>query len=175
MKPNQNIYQTARERADMTQETVAERLCISTESLRMYETGRRRPSDETVVMMADIYHDEGLVYRHIKTSPVGRVLPDLTDRSLQECTMRLFRLLRNIVREERVETLLEIAEDGIIDTRERPVYNEIMKELREIAEAVIAISFIPEDISQQGKKKRPIGRETDKALERLEYTHISRI
>ncbi len=175
MKPNQNIYQTARERAGMTQETVAEQLCISTESLRMYETGRRRPSDETVVMMADVYHDKGLVYQHIKTSPVGCVLPELTERSLQECALRLFRLLRNIVREERVETLLEIAEDGIIDTQERPVYNEIMKELREIAEAVIAISFIPEDISQQGKKKRPIGRETDKALERLEYTHISQI
>lgn len=175
MKSNQNIYQTARECTGFTQEAAAEHLCISTESLRTYETGRRRPSDEMVMLMADIYHDEALIYRHIKASPVGCVLPDLTERSLQECTMRLFRLLRNIVREERVETLLEIAEDGVVDTQERPVYNEIIKELREIAETVIAISFIPEGIPKKGKKKRPIGRENDKALERLEYTHISRI
>ena len=99
MKPNQNIYQLARERAELTQEAASEQLYISTESLRMYETGHRRPSDEMVVMMADAYHDEALVYRHIKASPAGRVLPDLTERSLQECTMRLFRLLRNFVRE----------------------------------------------------------------------------
>lgn len=173
VKSNQNIYQSARECTDFTQEAAAECLHISTESLRMYETGRRRPSDEMAVMMADAYHDAALVYRHIKASPVGCVLPELTERSLQECAMRLFRLLRNIVREERIAALLEIAEDGIIDTQEWPVYNEIMKELYEVVEAVLAISFIPEGIFQKDKKKRPIGRETDKAPERLEYTHIS--
>lgn len=150
MKPNQNIYQLARESAGLTQEAASDQLYISTESLRMYETGRRRPSDEMAVMMADAYHDEALVYRHIKASPVGRVLPDLTERSLQECTMRLFRLLRKFVREQRVETLLEIAEDGIIDAQERPVYNEIMKDLREIVEAVIAIFF-----TSEGQEKTP--------------------
>ncbi|MDO4668940.1 MAG: hypothetical protein Q4A63_03895, partial [Butyricicoccus pullicaecorum] len=115
-----------------------------------YETGRRRPSDEMAVMMAEVYREEALVYRHIKASPAGRVLPDLTERSLQECTMRLFRLLRQFVREQHVETLLEIAEDGIIDEQERPVYNQIMSELREIVEAVIAISF-----TSEGQEKTP--------------------
>ena len=45
MKPSRNIYQTARERAGLTQEAASDRLYISTRgSLRMYETGRRRPS-----------------------------------------------------------------------------------------------------------------------------------
>lgn len=54
------------------------------------------------------------------------------------------------MREQRVETLLEIAEDGIIDDQERPVYNEIMTDLREIVEAVLAISF-----TSEGQEKTP--------------------
>ena len=71
MKRNRNIYQYARERTGFTQEAVAEQLCISIESLRMYETGRRRPSDEMVMLMADIYHDEALIYRHIGIFKLG--------------------------------------------------------------------------------------------------------
>ena len=73
MKPNRNIYQAARESAGLTQEAAADKLYISTESLRMYETGRRRPSDEMVVMMADLYRDTALVYQHLKSSPAGNV------------------------------------------------------------------------------------------------------
>ena len=54
------------------------------------------------------------------------------------------------MREQRVETLLEIAEDGIIDDQERPVYNEIMTDVREIVEAVLAISF-----TSEGQEKTP--------------------
>ena len=65
MKPSRNIYQAARESAGLTQEAAADKLYISTESLRMYETGCRRPSDEMVVMMADLYRDTALVYQHL--------------------------------------------------------------------------------------------------------------
>lgn len=119
MKPTRNIYQTARERAGMTQEAASDRLYISTESLRMYETGRRRPSDEMVTMMAELYRDRALAYQHLKTSAAGQILPEVSEQSLEQCAMRLFRLVREFARRERVETLLEIAEDGIIDERER--------------------------------------------------------
>lgn len=150
MKPNRNIYQTARERAGMTQEAASDRLYISTESLRMYETSRRRPSDEMVVMMAELYRDRALAYRHLKASPAGQILPEVTERSLEQCTMQLFRLLRNFAREGRVETLLEIAEDGIIDDRERPIYNSIMGELREIVAASLSLS-----LTDAGQEKTP--------------------
>lgn len=38
-----NIYKTARRAAGMTQEAAAERLGISVESVRAYETGQRIP------------------------------------------------------------------------------------------------------------------------------------
>lgn len=150
MKPIRNIYQTARERAGMTQEAASDRLYLSTESLRMYETGRRRPSDEMVVMMAELYRDRALAYRHLKTSPAGRDLPEMTERSLEESAMRLFRLMREFARRERVETLLAIAEDGVIDARERPVYDSILDELREITAASLSLS-----LTGAGQEKTP--------------------
>lgn len=64
--------------------------------------------------------------------------------------MRLFRLVREFARRERVETLLEIAEDGIIDERERPIYNSIMNELREIVAASLSLS-----LTGAGQEKTP--------------------
>lgn len=150
MKPTRNIYQTARERAGMTQEAASDRLYISTESLRMYETGRRRPSDEMVVMMAELYRDPALAYRHLKTSAAGQILPEVSEQSLEQCAMRLFRLVREFARRERVETLLEIAEDGIIDERERPIYDSILDDLREIVSAYLSLSLGPD-----GQEKTP--------------------
>ena len=69
---------------------------------------------------------------------------------LSDDSMRLFRLLRNFAREGRVETLLEIAEDGIIDDRERPIYNSIMDELREIVAASLSLS-----LTGAGQEKTP--------------------
>lgn len=64
--------------------------------------------------------------------------------------MRLFRLVREFARRERVETLLEIAEDGIIDERERPIYDSILDDLREIVSAYLSLSLGPD-----GQEKTP--------------------
>lgn len=141
MPTYRNIYQSARERAGLTQEAAAERLYIAPETLRTYESGRRRPSDEMVAMMAELYGYLPLGYQHLKTGVLGAQLPDLAERSLQECTMRLFRLLHRFAQEERLAELLEIAEDGVIDDNERPVYQEIMEELRAIVATVMSISI----------------------------------
>ena len=58
--------------------------------------------------------------------------------------------MRNFAQEGRVETLLEIAEDSIIDDRERPIYNSIMGELREIVAASLSLS-----LTGAGQEKTP--------------------
>ena len=100
--------------------------------------------------MAELYRDPALAYRHLKASPAGQILPEVTERSLEQCTMQLFRLLRNFAREGRVETLLEIAEDGIIDERERPIYDSILDDLREIVAASLSLS-----LTGAGQEKTP--------------------
>ena len=55
--------------------------------------------------------------------------------------MKLLRLLRHFAKDERVEQLLEIAEDGIIDDFEMPVYLDIMDELSDIVQTVLSLDF----------------------------------
>ena len=133
----QNIYQKARELTGYTQETAAELLHISVESVRAYETDKRRPPDHLVVMMANLYDFPYLAYQHLAASPLGDLLPRVEPLRLQQATMKLFRLLRGFARDQRTEQLLAIAEDGQIDDVERPEYEKIMEELR----AIIAIAL----------------------------------
>lgn len=55
--------------------------------------------------------------------------------------MRIVRLIGKFVRDQRVEQLLDIAEDGVIDENEQPVFREIMNELRQIAQSVLTLGF----------------------------------
>lgn len=57
-----NIYKTCRKAAGLTQEAAAERLGISVESLRAYETGQRVPPDEVAEAMSDLYNTLYLIF-----------------------------------------------------------------------------------------------------------------
>lgn len=141
MTQYQNIYQAARDLKGFTQETAAELLGISVESVRAYEGDRRRPPDQIVVAMARLYDFPYLAYQHLDTSPLAPLLPRVEPLQLQQATMRLFRLLRGFARDQRTEQLMEIAEDGVIDDTERPEYEAIMAELRQIIEVALSIDL----------------------------------
>ena len=53
-----NIYQAARESAELTQERAAELIGLSVESIRSYESGKRVPNDDAVIKMVVIYWDD---------------------------------------------------------------------------------------------------------------------
>lgn len=137
----QNIYQIAREQHGLTQETAAELMHISSDSIRAYENNRRRPSDDIVASMVEVYKNPYLGYQHLMASPLHGILPEVKLYSIQQAAMKLLRLLRQFAKDERVEQLLEIAEDGIIDNDEMPVYIEIMGELNDIVQTVLSLDF----------------------------------
>lgn len=141
MPKDRNIYAAARELKGLTQEAAAERLDTSIESVRAYETDRRRPPDTMVLRMAQIYNFPYLCYQHIETGDLAGVVPHVEETGLQEAAMRLFRVIRRFAADHRTEQLLEIAEDGVIDADERPIFNEIMDELRDIIETGLAIKY----------------------------------
>lgn len=138
---SRNIYQAARELKGLTQEAAAERLDVSVESISAYETGRRRPPDSTVLRMAQAYDFPYLCYQHLQSGELSCVLPELQPYHLQEAAMRLFRLISRFARDQRTEQLLEIAEDGVIDAAERPVYDEIMEELLGIVRTALSLNL----------------------------------
>lgn len=132
MRNERNIYQTARELKGLTQETAAERIGVSVDTMGAYEQDRRRPPDSTVLRMAQVYDFPYLCYQHIASGELGGVLPEVQSRPLEQATMRLVRLIGKFARDGRLDQLLEINEDGVITAEERPLHDAIMGELRDI-------------------------------------------
>ena len=143
-----NIYQAARLNTGFTQEYVSERIGISVESLRKYETGQRRPPDAVVWRMATLYGSMILCYQHIASGELGGTLPDVQAKPLEQATMRLVRLIGTFAKSGRLDQLLEINEDGVITAEERPLHDAIMAELRDIITTGLEL-----DYATQGQKE----------------------
>ena len=61
-----NIYKTSRKKTALTQEVVAEKIGISVESVRSYETNQRIPPNEVVSLMVELYCDLILGDRYLE-------------------------------------------------------------------------------------------------------------
>lgn len=145
-----NIYKRARESAGLTQERAAEFLDLSVESLRAYEANRRMPANDTVAEMADLYHTPHLPIQHLRNDPLARpYLPVLEHVTLEQATLRICRLMRDFAKAGRLDNLIDIAEDGVIDAQERPVFDEIMQELQSIVDCVYSMKL--EGVEQKGE------------------------
>lgn len=134
---SRNIYKTARRAAGFTQESAAERLGVCTESLRAYESGQRVPPNDVVEQMCICYNAQHLAYQHLHETNalMGRVVPQLEERPLIETAVRIYNRLSWFAKRDRLERLLTIAEDGVIDQAERAEFDSIMADLREIVKS----------------------------------------
>lgn len=141
-----NLYASCRRRTGMTQEVWAEKLHISVESVKRYETDVRIPPIPVVKQIADLSGDESIVYRYAaKISQELEVLPDLDSVTLQAATIRLMNRMARFAAKARDRQLLEIAEDGIISADEKPLYDEIMDELSGLVSAFYQLRYCKEE------------------------------
>ena len=132
-----NIYKRARRRAGYTQEAAAEMLNVSVESLRAYETDRRIPAGDVVLQMMICYNCHQLPTQHLQETSTlfNSVVPRLEERSLLAITVRIYNRLRSFQEDNRLDRLLAIAEDGVIDDQERPEFEAIIADLRQIIQS----------------------------------------
>lgn len=132
-----NIYKRARRAAGYTQEAAAEMLNVSVESLRAYETDRRIPAGDVVLQMMICYNCHQLPTQHLQETSAlfNSIVPRLEERSLLEMTVRIYNRLRSFQEDNRLDRLLAIAEDGIIDDQERPEFGAIIADLRQIIQS----------------------------------------
>ena len=138
-----NIYKTARSAAGLTQEAAAERLGLSVESIRAYETGGRVPPSQVVELMVILYNAQHLAYQHLRETNelYGRIVPQVDERSLMEAALRTHNRLSQIEKRGSLDRLLEIAEDDRIDEDERPEFLAIVAELREIVRSALELQL----------------------------------
>ena len=136
-----NIYKTARAAAGLTQESAAERLDISVESIRAYETGQRAPPDNVVQLMSILYNSLNLCFQHMQENNVvyRSVVPEVEQRSVIEATTKLVNRIFSFADSHADRRLLRIAEDNVIDTSERVEFDAIMEDLGEIVEAALEL------------------------------------
>ena len=92
-----NIYKIARRAAGYTQESAAEQLDISVDSVRAYETYQRTPPNEIVERMVVCFHAPQLAYQHLHETSglVSRIIPQLEQRSILEVAIRIYNRMRS--------------------------------------------------------------------------------
>ena len=153
-----NIYKIARRAAGFTQESAAEQLEISVDSVRAYETSQRLPPSEVVERMVVCFHAPQLAYQHLHETNalISRVIPQLEQRSILEVAIRIYNRMRYFSQNACLERLLTIAEDGRIDDTERPEFDEIIEELRSIIQSGLELEIFCSP-NPATKKDRPTG------------------
>lgn len=142
-----NLYQRARLSTGMSQERAAELLGLSPESLKQYEGGKTVPKDETVAKMVEVYHLPWLALEHAQATDTLGVVPEVTPRPLPMASIALRNRLQDAT--GRLDALLRIAEDGVIDEAERPEFDSIVVELRETMAAIYQVIY------SGAKRERP--------------------
>ena len=141
-----NLYASCRRRTGMTQDAWAEKLNISVESVKRYETDVRIPPIPVVRQMADLCGDALIGYKYlVKVSQELEVLPDIDSVNLQAATIRLMNRMSRFAAKARDRQLMEIAEDGIISADEKPLYDEIMAELSGLVSAFYQLRYCKEE------------------------------
>ena len=138
---SRNIYKTCRQAAGFTQEAAAERLGISVESVRAYETGQRIPPNEVVELMVILYNAQHLAYQHLRETNTlyNSVVPEIQPRTVLEASAKLTNRIFAFAESHADRRLLRIAEDNVIAPAEREEFDSIMEDLQEIVEAALEL------------------------------------
>ena len=142
---NRNIAKIGRNIAGMTQERWAEALGYSVRTVAAWELGEQQPAGEAVIRMVDVTGHQVLAYWYLVDSlGTQNIIPDVEVQALPQAVLSLLRRLRDFGRKERLDELIDIAEDGRIDQTEREAYDDIMEELDAIIQAAMALRFAKE-------------------------------
>lgn len=144
----QNIYQSARIAAGLTQEAAAEALNLGETTLRGYESGRTVPPDETVLLMIDAYDAEWLRVAHaVATDRLGLLPPDAGPLPMEQSALRMHRQWREL--ETHVTRFMEIAEDGEADESEAVDLRKVQRAVSRFVSLCLAVQCV------DAKKERP--------------------
>lgn len=149
-----NLYATCRRDAGLTQEVWAERLDISVESVKAYELGARVPPKAVVVRMVQASGCQWLALRYLQETDEGlEVVPKVAITSFPMAVIALINKILSFADRNRDKQLLRIAEDGVIDEAERPLFDEIVSDLTELMGAVYQVKYAPGAAPAQRAKK----------------------
>lgn len=134
------IYQAARKESSFTQEQAAERLFVSVKTVKAWEQGKRVPDNEAVARMTELYETPWLSLEHemAESGSLG-VLPRIKLQGLPAAVLTLVN--RCLALSDDYRQLMEIAEDGVVDAKERPDYDRIADRVRAVVAAGLQVLY----------------------------------
>lgn len=141
------IFKNARNTAGLTQERWAESLGVSVDAVQNYEYGRNFPTEETVLLMADLSGYKILPYQYMsmKSRIGGELLPVLDERiSLPKAVLNLMIILEDF-RKNGMPDLIQMAADGEITENELAEFKRCLKSMEEITRGIYAVKYAKED------------------------------
>lgn len=146
-----SIYQLARNYAGLTQEEAAKKLHIGIRTLCGYEALNPVPNSDIVEKMEEVYGTKWLGYEHLRcSSRLGmKCLPSINIDNVAKSVLKFQKELNDI--ENIKSSMIAIACDGKIKKHEEEAWNNVSKELLEMAGAALAIVFS----RSLPKEKRP--------------------
>lgn len=149
-----SIYAECRRTAGKTQEEWAELLDISVESVKAYELRLRVPPHYTVLRMIAASGCEWLALRHLQeTAECLEVVPQVPVCNLQGAAISLCNKIFDFADCHRDRQLLRIAEDGVIDETERPLFDEIVADLADLIGAAYQVRYAKDGHYDPSKKE----------------------
>ena len=136
-----NIYQLARNVAGLTQIEAAELLSVSLRTLGGYEALNPIPHSDIVHAMVEIYGTKWLGYEHLRLSTqLGKqVLPPINIDDIAKSVLVLQKESSDV--EEVKNCMVKIACGGKIDKHEEIRWDEVTKEVFEMAGAALSVVF----------------------------------
>lgn len=153
MKDNENVYFRARKNAAIyndklySREGASELIGVSSSTLADYELGVTKvvPVDK-VVIMADLYNCPELKTGYCKHEcPIGKTMPIATQvKSIEGIALRIIREFDSEKIKDMEQSLIDIAEDGIISDDEKPALEDILKRLDALAEVISEMKLVGE-------------------------------
>lgn len=155
-EPAMNIYKSARIASGLSGERAAELLRVDVATVRRWENGTLTPPNARVADMVATYDAPSLALLHLRqVSEELDVIPQISPQRLSTAVLRLCNLAKRLQKSDLYGQLMEIAEDGIIDAQERPIFDELTDQLREFIAAVYQVALTTD--FADAKKERPTG------------------
>ena len=162
MKDYGLLLKNAREARKLTQEQAAELTGVSVDSWYAYEANKRLPAKETVNRICSALDAPWLAMYFLEAHTSGmRILPEMHARELPSAVLTLVNRVLEFADQCMDRELMLIAEDGVIDEAERPVYERITEAIDGIIEAAMAVKC-----PMNAKKDRPDAGTSERFVQR---------
>ena len=155
-KENKSVWQTTREELGLTREKAGELIPgFSPERIEKIENGRTQIQPEDVLLLAEYYKTPALLnYYCCNECPIGQIHALRTEsKELAQIAVETLNSLNKLARNR--DRLLEIVEDGEVQTDEYADFAEIKATLDRIALSVSNLQLWVDEQIAAGNLEKP--------------------